>query len=66
MRVIQTNDDVVTLELTSDELMAAANAFNEVLNGADALDDLEFTPLLGVTRDEAERVHEGFLSILRQ
>jgi hypothetical protein len=66
MRVIQVNDDALTLELTRDELMAAANALNEVLNGPEAIEDWEFHPRMGLDRDEANRVHDGFLGVLRQ
>jgi hypothetical protein len=66
MRAIQKNGDAITLELTRDELMAAANALNEVLNGPEAIEEWEFHPRMGLDRDEAGQVHEGFLSVLRQ
>jgi len=47
LRAIQKNGDAVTLELTRDELMAAANALNEVLNGPEAIEEWEFHPRMG-------------------
>jgi hypothetical protein len=64
MRAIQRTDDTVTVELATDELMAAANALNEVLNGPEAIEDWEFQTRMGLDREQAKQVHQGFLGLL--
>jgi hypothetical protein len=45
----------MTVELDELDLLAINNALNEVLHGADAIEEWEFHTRMGVTRDEARR-----------
>jgi hypothetical protein len=60
MRVLSSNNGVLNVELTDDDLVALANALNEVLHGPDAIEELEFTTRMGVTRAEAEALLNSF------
>ena len=53
MRLIGSDSQTVTVELTQDELVALNNALNEVCNGPGAIEDWEFSTRSGVERTEA-------------
>jgi len=53
MRVVQSDLQTVTVELTQDELLAINNALNEVCHGPDSIDEEEFHTRMGVERHEA-------------
>jgi hypothetical protein len=54
VRVVMQNGSTITVELTKDELVAVANALNEVCHGPSAIEDWEFHTRMGVDRDEAK------------
>lgn len=56
MKVLSASTDGATVELTADEILAFNNALNEVLNGPDSIDEVEFHTRMGVFRDEAKRL----------
>ena len=53
------------LRFTSNEVVAMANALNEVLHGPDAIEDWEFHTRMGVEREEAKRLLEKLSATLR-
>lgn len=45
--------DLITVELSADDLLAINNALNEVCSGANAIPEWEFQTLIDVERGEA-------------
>jgi hypothetical protein len=58
-------DDTATVQMNSAELIAVANALNEVLHGPSAIDGWEFQTRMGVTRTEAKRLCDEMSRVLR-
>lgn len=46
----------MVFKFSDEELVAVANALNEVLHGSYAIEDWEFQTRVGVTRDAAKRL----------
>lgn len=65
MRLLDANDDLVTLELTRDELLVTAGALNEILHGPEAIEEWEFQTRTGFEREEAKHVHQALLDAIR-
>ncbi len=57
--------DRIDISLSKDELVLFNNAVNEVLNGPDAIDDMEFRTRLGVDRLFAKETLAKIGDILR-
>jgi hypothetical protein len=56
VKVVESNQAKVTVELTPDELRIVNNALNEVCNGPDAIEEWEFHARMGAERSEATRL----------
>ena len=50
---------------TQDDILLISNALNEILNGPDAIDELEFQTRLGVDRDVAADLHDRVKRVYR-
>jgi hypothetical protein len=60
MKILSSNDEVLTVELTADDVTALNNALNEVLHGPDSIEEWEFSLRMGVTREEAKALLASF------
>jgi hypothetical protein len=65
MKLFNRNHDKITLELTESEIILLNNSLNEILNGVDAIEPIEFRTRLGVTHSEAKNLLSDFRTILK-
>lgn len=56
MRVLNTQNGLVTAELTDGDVRMLSQALNEVLHGPEAIEEWEFQTRMGVTREEAKNL----------
>jgi len=54
--VLNTQNGLVTAELTDGDVRMLSQALNEVLHGPEAIEEWEFQTRMGVTREEAKNL----------
>jgi hypothetical protein len=64
MRVVRSDVQAVTVELTRGDLLTINNALNEVCHGPDSIDDWEFHTRIGVERHEAKSLLDAVNSLV--
>jgi len=64
MRVVRSDVQAVTVELTRGDLLTINNALNKVCHGPDSIDDWEFYTRIGVERHEAKSLLDAVDSLV--
>ena len=64
LRVVQSDLQTVTVELTRDELLALNNGLNEVCHGPDSNDEGEFHTRMGVERHEPKSLLDAVSALV--
>jgi hypothetical protein len=65
VELIDSHGDTLDVQISQTDLTTLANALNEVIGGAQPIEEWEFQTLIGVTRDEAKAVLTSLSRLLQ-